>query len=196
MHAANPALFNGRFFVLTQWTFAAGAFEGACVETDYASYLHWRTAGFPGGGCNAFAMAALHAADGGVLIGRMAPWTANAGAWYPPAGSLDAEDITPQGTFDLAGNMRRELREELGLDLGGFAFRGPWCVVAMRGRLAFFHRVALPFTGAELMARVQAHLDGEEKPELDAIKLVHRPADLDGHRVPPFFAAYLNAATP
>jgi 8-oxo-dGTP pyrophosphatase MutT (NUDIX family) len=190
--ARNPALFNGRFFILDEWHLRDGAFTGTCVETDYASYLQWRGAGFPGRGWNAFAMAALHAADGRLLIGRMASWTANAGMWYPPAGSLDASDLV-EDRFDLDGNIRRELGEELGLRLEESS-TGDWLLAFDNGRLAMFRRFDRLETPEELEGHIRAHLAAEAAPELDDLRFVAGLADLDGLRTPDFVRRYVETA--
>jgi len=190
--ADNPTLFNGRFFVMVRYRLEDGAFAGECVETDYASYLHWRGTGFPGDPAwNAFAMAAVHAPCGRLLMGRMAAWTANAGTWYPPAGSLDASDLASDGSFDLDGNIRRELGEEIGLSLPPTALADDWRLVFTRGRLAMFRRIALDRPAAAITAAAEAHLAADAQPELDALAFVDGPAALDGLRTTDFVRAYV-----
>lgn len=189
--ADQPSLFNGRFFVLTRFEIVDRRMSGSLVETDYASYLHWRAEAFPTRGWNCFAMPALMPSDGGLLIGRMAAWTANAGLWYCPAGSLDASDLSPDGRFDIEGNMRRELHEELGFSMGELNFAPTWTAVVTKGRFALMRACPVPETGAALMARCQAHFASEERPELDGLRIVRGVRDLEGLRTPPFLPAYL-----
>ena len=63
-----------------------------------------------------FAMALPVGSDGGVLAGRMAAHTANAGCVYCASGAFDRDDII-DGRFDADANMAREVAEETGLDL-------------------------------------------------------------------------------
>lgn len=189
--AAQPSLFNGRFFVLTRFRVADGHMTGSLVETDYASYLHWRAEGFPTRGWNCFAMPALEPADGGILLGRMATWTANAGLWYCPAGSLDAGDLQADGRFDVEGNMRRELSEELGFAAEELSFAPTWTAVVTKGRFALMRACPVPETGAALIARCEAHFSTEERPELDGLMIARGAADIAGLRTPPFLEAYL-----
>ncbi len=190
--AANPDLFNGPFFLLTAGAHDGERFEGRLARTDYASYLHWRAAGFPGGARNVFAMPAIAARSGRVLIGRMAGWTANAGRWYPPAGSLDADDLRADGGFDLEGNMRREVREELGLDLDAFGRTPGFVAVADDGRLALFARFSSDLDEAALARRVERHIAHDAKPEIDAIAFVGTAANLDAYDAPPFLRAFVD----
>ena len=61
-------------FFFTATRFAMACCEGACFETDYASFLAWRDWGFPDASVfNVFASAALQAADGAFLLGEMGP---------------------------------------------------------------------------------------------------------------------------
>lgn len=189
--ADQPSLFNGRFFVLTRFEIAGGRMSGTLVETNYASCLHWRAEGFPTLGWNCFAMPALMPSDGGILLGRMASWTANGGLWYCPAGSLDAADLHPDGRFDVEGNMRRELHEELGFSMGELNFAPTWTAVVTKGRFALMRACPVPETGAALMARCQAHFASEERPELDGLRIVRGVRDLEGLRTPTFLAAYV-----
>lgn len=189
--AANPALFNGPFYVLARLRLEERRLEGECLRTDYASYLHWRGSGFGTPGLNAFAMAALVSADGRLLIGEMGPWTANAGLWYPPAGSLDQSDVTDDGRFDVVGNMLRELGEEIGLEIAREAVAPGWSLVCVRGRLAMFKRIDLAEPAATLEPRLRAHLAGEARPELSDIRFIGGLDEVSGLALPPFLPPFL-----
>src|SRR6516225_6713778 len=77
-----PALWNGRVLLLHRLAIENGVLRGASFETDYASFLAWRDWGCADAGVfNVFAAAALQAADGAYLVGRMAPFTSVAGQW-------------------------------------------------------------------------------------------------------------------
>jgi 8-oxo-dGTP pyrophosphatase MutT (NUDIX family) len=191
----NPALYNGRFFILTDWRLRDGALDGLARQSDYAAFLHWREAGFPPPRAwNAFSMPALWSADGALLLGRMAAWTANAGRWYPPSGSLEQADLTLDGRFDLESNMRRELREEIGFGAGTEPFEPGWTLVFSGGRLAMFRAMRLGEPAAALLPRFEAHLAAEDRPELDGLRFVRSAAELDGLEAPAFLDAYLRAA--
>ena len=47
--AASPRFFNGVVHVARRCRIADGRFTAELVRTDFASYVHWRTAGYPGG---------------------------------------------------------------------------------------------------------------------------------------------------
>ena len=79
-------------------------FEGAFLQTDFASFMTWRDWGFPEAGVtNCFSMGALRTSDGGWIMGVMAPHTSAAGKIYFPAGTPDPGDIV-----DGIGRSRRQ----------------------------------------------------------------------------------------
>ncbi|APH55202.1 Phosphohydrolase (MutT/nudix family protein) [Granulibacter bethesdensis] len=55
--------------------------------------------------------------EGGIIIGRRAGHSVyQAGYWQtPPAGSVDAGALLPDGSLDLRGQLMKELQEELGI---------------------------------------------------------------------------------
>src|SRR5205823_1340417 len=80
---ANPSLYNGRVLVRRRQDLRDGLLRLSYVETGYASFIAFRDFGFPDPTTgNGFALAALRAADGTWLLGRMGAHTANAGRIY------------------------------------------------------------------------------------------------------------------
>lgn len=186
-----PELWNGRVLLLHRYAISNGVLSGGCFETDYASFIAWRDWGFPDRSVrNFFAVAALRAADGAFVLGEMAPHTAGAGQICFPCGTPEPADLGWRGTFDLAGNLRRELQEETGLDLGELDAAPGWTMVRDRGFLALFKSLTAPQSAAALGGRIKRHLAGEEKPELADVRLVRCPADLDA-MMPRFIAVFL-----
>jgi len=165
--------------------------RGSCFETDYASFLAWRHWDFADPAvANVFAAAALRAADGAYLVGEMAPDTAAAGRLYFPAGTPEPNDIDADGALDFADNVRRELKEETGLDIAELNAEPGWWAVIDRGYVAVLKRVAARQNADELRARILRHLASEAKPELVDIHIVRGPDDLDA-RMPIFVTAFL-----
>jgi 8-oxo-dGTP pyrophosphatase MutT (NUDIX family) len=189
--AANPSLFNGRFFILNRFRLTRDVLDGECVETVYASFLHWRAGGYGGAAWNAFAMAAIHDARDRLLVGKMAGWTANPGSWYPPAGSLEASDLQPDGRFDLIGNMRRELAEEIGWTPPLLTEHGAWTLIAIKGRLAMMRRIDLPEDPDPFVDRIRRHLTAETRAELDDVAFIGRD-ERTAFDIPDYLRAYLN----
>lgn len=191
--AGKPAMFNGRIMLQHKAEITEGVFRARYFETDYAAFMTWRDAGHPGPVIrNGYAMAALRAADGAFLCGRMGEHTANAGKVYFAAGTPDREDLRPDGTLDLAGSVTRELREETGLTLDEITVGDDWTAVILPGRVAFMRPVALRWEAEEARKIMLARIAAQAEPELSDI-IVLRDAD-DGADLdmPPFMRRYLS----
>jgi 8-oxo-dGTP pyrophosphatase MutT (NUDIX family) len=188
-----PALWNGRVLLLHRVGVENGVMRGASFETDYANFLAWRDWGCPDAGVfNAFSAAALQAADGAYLVGRMAPFTSIAGQWLFPCGTPDPKDVSA-GMLDMAGSMRRELLEETGLDIGSLRAEPGWTLVRDGGFLALLKRATASESADELRARVVRHLANDTEQELSEIRILRGLADLDAD-MPRFLRTYLAAA--
>ncbi len=187
-------IWNGRVLLLHRYAVRDRVLQGACFETDYASFLAWRDWGFPGTGVfNVFASAALQAADGAFLLGEMGPSTASAGSVYFPCGTPDLEDISAEGSLDLDGSVSRELLEETGLEIGALAAQPGWTMVHDRGFMGLMKRVTSPLNSKEFRDQIMRNLASQARPEFCDIHIVRRRADLD-HRMPGFVIAYLEGA--
>ncbi len=183
-------VWNGRVLLVNRYAISGRVLRGACFETDYASFLAWRHWDFADRAvANVFAATALQAADGAYLVGEMAPETAAAGRLYFPAGTPEPNDIAA-GVLDLAGNVRRELKEETGLDIGELKVEPGWSAVIDRCYIAVLKRVAARQSADELRSRILRHLASEANPELADIHIVRGPDDLDS-RMPAFVIAFL-----
>jgi 8-oxo-dGTP pyrophosphatase MutT (NUDIX family) len=188
-----PALWNGRVLLLHRFAVENGVLRGSSFETDYASFLAWRDWGFPDAGVfNVFAAAALQAADGAYLVGRMASFTSAAGQWLFPCGTPDPEDINA-GMLDLAGSARRELFEETGLDIGTMQAEAGWILVRDSGFVALIKHVTASESAEDLRTRIVRYLAGEAQPEFSEIRILRGIADVDMD-MPRFLRAYLAAA--
>lgn len=187
-----PAMFNGKIMLQHRAAIAGGVFHAGYFAADYAAFLAWRDFGQPGPAIrNGFAMAALRAADGAFLLGRMGEHTANAGKVYFAAGTPDHEDVRPDGTLDLAGSVTRELCEETGLTLDEIAVAAGWTAVIVPGRVAFMRPVGIDLPAEAARALMLARIGRQAEPELSDIVIVRNLADCAGHDMPPFMTAYL-----
>ena len=192
VRSRQPAIWNGRVLLLHRCAIADGIFGGAYFETDFASFLYWRDAGFPDRSVwNCFAMGALRARDGAYVLGRMADHTANAGKIYFPSGTPDPNDVGADGRVDLLGSVRRELLEETGLNFTDAPAGAGWHAVRAGQRVA----LVLPLRAREdaetLRARIRVHLVGAHAELADAVIVRGRP-DLSA-AMPDFVRAYLEA---
>lgn len=187
-----PAMFNGRIMLQHRAAIADGVFRAGYFGADYATFLAWRDFGLPPPAIrNGFAMAALRAADGAFLLGRMGAHTANAGKVYFAAGTPDEEDVRADGTLDLAGSVTRELCEETGLRLDEIAVEERWTAVIMPGRVAFMRPVAIERDAEDARALMMERIARQDEPELSEIVIVRNLADCAAHDMPPFMTSYL-----
>lgn len=174
-----PALWNGRVLLLHSQVLAEGVLRGAYLETDYASFAAWCHWGRPHAGAHdCFGAVALVSADGAVLLGVMGAHTFNAGQIYFPCGTPDPDDII-DGKVDLEFSVRRELKEETGLDVAEFTAEPGWTTV-VDGALIAHIKVLRSHESAEtLRVRMLDHLNSESHPELADIRIVRGPGDFD-----------------
>lgn len=187
-----PAMFNGKIMLQHRAAIEDGVFQAGYFPADYAAFLAWRDFGQPGPAIrNGFAMAALRAADGAFLLGRMGEHTANAGKVYFAAGTPDHEDVRQDGTLDLAGSVTRELCEETGLGLDEIAVAEGWTAVIVPGRVAFMRPVGIDLPAEAARELILARIAEQEEPELSDIVIIRNLADCAGHDMPPFMTAYL-----
>jgi 8-oxo-dGTP pyrophosphatase MutT (NUDIX family) len=190
--AGKPAMFNGRVMLQHRAAIEGGVFHAGYFEADYAAFLSWRDFGLPPPAIrNGFAMAALRAADGAFLLGRMGDHTANPGKVYFAAGTPDREDARPDGTLDLAGSVTRELCEETGLTLDEIAVDERWTAVIVPGRVAFMRPVGIDLPAGEARELMLARIAQQDEPELSDIVIVRNLADCAAYDMPPFMTSYL-----
>jgi len=186
----NPAIWNGRVLLLHHQVVRDGVFHGDYLETDYASFAAWRHWGSPAAGVrDCFAAAAVAARDGAILLGVMGPHTFNAGDIYFPSGTPDSGDILA-GRVDLDFSVRRELKEETGLDAAEFDVQPGWTCVVDGGLIVQVKALRSTESAENLRARILAHLRREEQPELCDIVIVRSPRDFVP-AMPRFVTAFL-----
>ena len=185
-------VWNGRILLRNRYAICDGVMRGACFGTDYASLCAWRDWEFPDRGVyNIYAAAALRGADGGLLVGQMAPGTANAGMLYFPCGTPEPEDVAGGSVLDLERNLARELLEETGLAIGACRREPGWTLVRDRCYLGMLKLVTAPQPAEELRALPLRYIAGEKRPEFTDIRIVRTPADFHPS-MPRFVPAYLS----
>jgi 8-oxo-dGTP pyrophosphatase MutT (NUDIX family) len=183
-------IWNGRVLLLHHQLVSDGVFKGNYLETDYASFAAWRHWGSPHAGVrDCFGAAAVVSADGAVLLGVMGARTYNAGLIYFPCGTPDPDDIVA-GKVDLDLSLRRELKEETGLNAGELAAEAGWTTVVDGALIVQIKLMRSAERAEALRARMLAHLALEAQPELADIRIVRGPADFD-KAMPCFVTAFL-----
>ena len=189
---ARPEIWNGRVLLGRNAVRAGSRLSAEYFETDFASFLAWRDWGFPDREVfNGFGMGALLSADGAFLLGEMGSHTANAGRIYFPSGTPDPGDVR-DGMLDIEGSVMREVEEETGLAPADYAMDAQWNCVVAEPLVALIRILRVDMPGEALRARIEQHLASEKRPELRAIHLVRRLADLSP-AMPRFVTAFLKA---
>jgi 8-oxo-dGTP pyrophosphatase MutT (NUDIX family) len=192
MRKEKPTLWNGRVLLMHHQVLVEGILRGEYLETDYASFAAWRHWGRPPAGVrDCFGAGAVVAADGAVLLGVMGAETFNAGLIYFPCGTPDPDDIV-DGKVDLDLSVRRELKEETGLDAADFEAEPGWTMVVDGPLIAEIKVLRSNEPSAVLRERALAHLASEAHPELSDIRIVRGLADID-RAMPRFVTAFLTA---
>jgi 8-oxo-dGTP pyrophosphatase MutT (NUDIX family) len=174
--ARNPHLFNGKVLLAIRSGFdAEGVFFGDHVAVDFKAFLAWRDWGFDSGrGRNIFGSTLLRPADGGFIMGRMGPNTANAGKVYPPSGTLDLGDVAPDGSIDIEASLCRELREETGLLAADLRQGDTHIIIEEQARICVARVMHSPKTAAGLMDEIHVNIAADPDPELAHMVHVRR----------------------
>ncbi|HVV61447.1 MAG TPA: NUDIX hydrolase [Pseudolabrys sp.] len=190
MRVATPALWNGRVLMLHDYSYVDGVFRGDYLETDFASFRAWHDWGCPGAPIyDSFGAAAILTADNAFILGIMGAQTANAGRIYFPCGTPDPDDII-QGKVDLDLSVRRELREETGLEARDFAAEPGWTTVIAGPMIAQIKVLRSWDNAASLQARIREHIARDPKAELAGTSTARGLKDLTPS-MPDFVTAFL-----
>ena len=175
-----PAMFNGKVLIAVRSGFKPdGTFFGDHIAVDFAAFLTWRDWGFDAGnGRNIFGAALLRPTDGGLIMGQMGPNTANAGKIYPASGTLDLGDVAADGSIDIEASLRRELREEMGLEADNLTKGVAYIIIEDIARICVGRIYETGKTGAETIAGIRAHLAVDPDPELSDVVHVRKGMEL------------------
>lgn len=188
--AANPHLFNGNMVLQRELSFDRGVIRGVAHVIPYSTLLWWRKQPSPAGALHLFGFAVLISSDNAIIAIRMSGKTANPGQVYCAAGSLDLSDIV-DGRLDLSGNMRREVREETGLDLDEGRAEPHFHACHENNRVVVFRFFHFSQTAEEMVARIEAHMIDDHEQEIDGVVVIRSPAR-DMHRYNPLMYPILD----
>lgn len=187
---ANPHLFNGQMVLQRQLAFDDGVIRGVAHAIPYSTLLWWRKQSNPAGALHLFGFAVLVSSDNAIVAIRMSGRTANPGQVYCAAGSLDLNDIV-DGRLDLSGNMRREVREETGLDLDAAEADPHFYASHADNRVVVFQFYRFSLTAAEMVDRIETHMPHDAKQEIDGAVVI-RSADRKAHHYNPMMFPILD----
>lgn len=184
-----PWLFNGTMILHRGLRMEDRAIHGVSHRAPYAALLHlvatWPRADV----AHLFGSAIILSSDGAMLLIRMARRTANSGKVYAPAGSLDPSDIS-DGRIDVEGSIRREAREETGLDLSRESAETPLLCWRQAGLVAIFRRFQMDETADVLSQRISDHIRTGAEKEIEDVVVVRRPEDA-GPTAPAYMQALM-----
>jgi hypothetical protein len=191
----NPALFNGVVHVLTDWTTDRGILTGTFLPTDFASFLYWRTIGYPSeNGTDCFGSAIIRTADGLILLGVAAKGSINAGLAYPPSGFIDDTDATAEGRIDIDASIEREAREEIGRGAEGLERVPGYWLTRDAAQLSIGIEFRTGHSAQELCAVIRGDVLRQANSELADVIAVRPGADLPADlRMPNYVRRLLQA---
>jgi 8-oxo-dGTP pyrophosphatase MutT (NUDIX family) len=175
--AEKPAMFDGRVLLGTDAFIRNDGLVARYREVAFSAFNWWREKGGAQSLRNVFGAAAVVSADGGVLLGRMAPHTAASGKIYFPCGTPDLSDVR-DGQVYLDHSIARELEEETGLAAPDVEASSQAFAIFAPKVVAYVRRYDTALTEAELKLRIEAHLAADPTPELDRIIFVRSADDL------------------
>jgi hypothetical protein len=161
-------LFNGRVFSAD--TIAEGHIGGHMTEFRRIVAQMYHPALFDVLGIRPLAVCGVLRCVGGVVVGRRHVGAIyQAGMWQlPPAGSVDAGALRADGSLDIAGQILKELREEVGIDPTQVDMPRPLCLVEHPGSHVSDLGMAISTTldAAEILAAHRAAGNDEYDPLL------------------------------
>jgi hypothetical protein len=161
-----PDVWNGRVLLMYDRAVENGVLRGQYLETDYASFSAWCHWDRPAAGVgDCFSAAAVMSADGAFLLGVMGSHTFNGGRVYFPCGTPDP-GIIVDGKVDLSLSLRRELKEETGLDMTAFDVEPGWTMAVDGALIAQIKVLRSNETATALRERILENLAGDFDPAM------------------------------
>ncbi|MDM7851152.1 NUDIX hydrolase [Pseudochrobactrum kiredjianiae] len=186
--AANPTLFDGEIYLAARAELRGGVLTASYQRTGFRSLLYWRKDKSADKPFHIFGSGVIVSSDNQLLLGQMASHNAVAGRIYFPAGSNDDQDIVG-GQVDFAGNARREVLEETGIDLGNAVRAGGYSLVMSERSLALFRCYYFDRTADQLQMQAEQFIASQEKPELSGVRMIGQGDVLD-ERSPPYIRTF------
>ena len=180
-----PKIFNGPI-LMSYGTFGdQHHLSVKLLRTTYAAFMAWRELEHPIKSAKlCFPIAALRTSDDFFLLGIMASHTSNPGLSYFPSGTLNDDDVKPDGTVALEHSLVREVEEETGLTGEDYELADGWIRFENDVRCAFFKEARLRWSRSEVSEKIATFLESRDDPELSAVVFVKNPSDLASLNLP------------
>lgn len=135
----NPNLFNGENHCVENIIEHDGFIEMKVVRTNYATYMYSEKVGLPNKDfkiIHLWSGILLETKDNYYVIGEMGETTVVPGCLQIPGGGTSDEDISGD-TLDINANLKRELKEELNLDLDSIQYEMKYLEVPSEKRSVY-----------------------------------------------------------
>ncbi|MGO4685100.1 NUDIX hydrolase [Hyphomicrobium sp. 2TAF46] len=191
---SNSSYFNGIVHLIDSVRFGDDVFEATLTRTDFKSYLYWRLSGYPEAGVlDGFGSAVIRSSDGDILLAQQMPGNVNYGFACLPSGFIDARDVQPDGTIDIARHIGREIAEELGVVANHVEREGRFIVVRSGTQVCFAILFNAALSTAEIAKLVDEHNAMSDDPELDSIIPVASLTGIADLKMLPYARALLEA---
>lgn len=169
LSAANPALFNGEYYLTVEKQIEGRVLKGTYRRTHFATFLYWRDhVTSIKGAFQIISIAAMVSSDNKIIMGKMSADSANAGRIYIPAGSVSDEDIR-DGVVDFDTAMTRETFEETGIQLRLDQANDCYTLCETRGVVALIREFQTGMHSTELVAKIEDNLTQQLERELECV---------------------------
>ena len=182
--SANPSLFDGQVCLMSALSLRPdGMLNGHCHMVRFATFLHWRKNRPVAGAEHLFAHAMPISSDGALIAIRMAANTANPRRVYFAAGSFDGNDFD-QRALNVEANMRREVREETGLDLADARQERGYGLYSQDSLTVIAKRYRFNETADTLAGAIDRHIATDPDPEIEEPVIIRQGAALPAGLMP------------
>lgn len=188
----NDYLFDGKVLIAPEFGFADdGSFYARHLAVDFSAFLTWRDLYLPKEDwdnprlLNIFGSAVVVSQEGYLLMGIMGQQTSNAGLIYPASGMPDLDDVDAEGRLDVFASLKRELKEEMGLDATN-ARIGEALIVEDGWRRSVAQLLHFDKPADVLVQEIEAYLKEADDDELDGVAVIKSVDDIAEERMPSY----------
>lgn len=178
--AANPSLWDGEMLFQDRISITSEGLISEAYIAPFSAFMWWRRQEDRREGRHIFAYPVLESSDGALVAIRMGAHTANPGQVYFASGSFEQMDVAG-GLCDIEGNMRREVREETGLDLGDAFSSGGFYATQFRSVVSLIKLYRFDMTADAMVAQIEKNMPHVEDKEIAGVVAI-RSADPHAER--------------
>lgn len=188
----NDYLFDGKVLIAPEFGFAEdGSFYARHLAVDFSAFLTWRDLFLPHQEwdnphvLNIFGSAVVVSQEGYLLMGIMGAQTSNAGLIYPASGMPDLDDVDAAGRLNVFASLKRELKEEMGLDAND-ACIGQAYIIEDGWRRSVAQLLHFDKPAEALVADIHAYHKTAADDELEGVAVIKSVNDIVEDRMPSY----------